>query len=88
VSARASLIERRLREQLGAESVEIADESVQHAGHAGAKAGGHFALTVVSTKFRGLNAVQRHRLVYAALADLMQTDVHALSIRALAPEEN
>jgi BolA protein len=83
-----ALIERRLREALGAERVEIADESSQHAGHAGAKSGGHFTVTVVSMKFAGLNAVQRHRLVYDALGDLMRTDIHALAIRALTPGED
>jgi BolA protein len=87
VSERALLIERRLRQQLGAERVEIADESAQHAGHAGAAHGGHFALTVVSPRFSGLSTIQRHRLVYESLGELMQTDVHALSIRALAPDE-
>ena len=88
MSARAATIERRLREQLNAERIEIADESAGHAGHAGAASGGgHFALTVVSPRFSGLNSIQRHRLVYAALGDLMQTEVHALSIRALAPGE-
>jgi len=88
LSQRLALIEQRLRERLGAERVEIADESAQHAGHAGAKSGGHFALTVVAAKFRGLSAVQRHRLVYDALDELMRTEIHALTIRALTPDEN
>ena len=88
MSQRLALIEQRLRERLGAERVEIADESAQHAGHAGAKSGGHFALTVVAVKFHGLNAVQRHRLVYDALDELMRTEIHALAIRALTPDEN
>ncbi|HYM48320.1 MAG TPA: BolA family protein [Burkholderiaceae bacterium] len=87
MNERAALIERRLRERLDAERVEIVDESAQHAGHAGARLGGHFALTVVSPKFNGLNAVQRHRLVYDALDELMRTEIHALSIRALTPGE-
>jgi BolA family transcriptional regulator, general stress-responsive regulator len=87
MSDRISLIERRLRERIAAERVEVLDDSAQHAGHAGAKAGGHFSITVVSPKFSGLNAVQRHRLVYDALDELMRTDIHALSIRALTPAE-
>ena len=87
MSERISLIERRLRERIAAERVEIMDDSAQHAGHVGAKAGGHFSITVVSPKFSGLNAVQRHRLVYDALGELMRTDIHALSIRALTPAE-
>jgi len=83
----AGTIEQRLRERLGAERIEIIDESAAHAGHAGATQGGHFALTVVSVRFRGLNPIQRHRLVYDALGDLMQIGIHALSIRALAPDE-
>jgi BolA protein len=87
VSDRISLIEQRLRERIAAERVEVLDDSAQHAGHAGAKGGGHFSITVVSPKFSGLNAVQRHRLVYDALDELMRTDIHALSIRALTPTE-
>lgn len=87
MSDRISLIEQRLRERIAAERVEVLDDSAQHAGHAGAKGGGHFSITVVSPKFSGLNAVQRHRLVYDALDELMRTDIHALSIRALTPTE-
>ena len=87
MSDRISLIERRLRERIAAERVEVMDDSAQHAGHAGAKAGGHFSITVVSPKFSGLSAVQRHRLVYDALDELMRTEIHALSIRALTPAE-
>lgn len=89
MNERASAIERCLREELHAERVDVVDESAQHAGHAGAKhGGGHFAVTVVSPRFDGLNALQRHRLVYAALDPLMKSDVHALSIRALTPAES
>jgi BolA family transcriptional regulator, general stress-responsive regulator len=82
------MIERCLRQELAAERVDVVDESAQHAGHAGAKQGGHFAVTVVSPKFNGLSALQRHRLVYSALERLMKSDVHALSIRALTPTES
>lgn len=88
MSERAQMIERCLREQLDAERVEITDDSAKHAGHAGAKEGGHFAVTVVSAKFGGLSMLQRHRLIYTALDKLMKSDVHALSIRALTPGEN
>lgn len=88
MSERAQMIERCLREQLDAEHVEITDDSAKHAGHAGAKEGGHFAVTVVSAKFGGLSMLQRHRLIYTALDKLMKSDVHALSIRALTPGEN
>jgi BolA protein len=70
------------------ESVLLEDESAQHAGHAGAASGGgHFRLTVVSPKFRNLSTLARHRLVYAAMGELMQREIHALSITALTPEE-
>jgi BolA protein len=68
--------------------VELVDESHKHVGHAGARDGrGHYALRIVSAAFRGTGAVARHRQVYAALGELMQTDIHALSIVALAPED-
>jgi BolA protein len=88
MTALVTRMEQRLRAELGAERIEIADESAQHLGHAGAGAGGHFTLTVVSRKFIGLTAVQRHRLVYDALGELMRTDIHALAIRALTPDED
>ncbi len=65
------------------QSLEIIDESHHHVGHAGAKDGrGHFRLHIVSSAFVGLTVLQRHRLIYAALGELMQTDIHALSIEA------
>jgi len=70
------------------ESVEIADESAQHAGHAGAKGGGgHYQLIIVSQQFAGKPTVARHRLVYDALRDMMREQIHALSIKAFAPDE-
>lgn len=86
---RVARIEARLRQQLAPERLEIVDESSKHAGHAGARGGGgHFAVTIVSARFEGLNSIQRHRLVYEALGDLMKTDIHALSVRALTPRES
>ena len=85
---RVACIEARLRQQLAPESLDIVDESAQHAGHDGARSGGgHFDVTIVSNRFEGLNAIQRHRLVYEALGELMKTDIHALSVRALTPKE-
>lgn len=72
---------------LNPEHLEIEDESALHAGHAGAKSGGHYRLTILSPAFAGQTAVGRHRLVYQALGDLMTTRIHALSITALAPGE-
>ncbi|MCA1925056.1 MAG: BolA family transcriptional regulator [Thiobacillus sp.] len=81
----------RIRERLAAlepESYTLHDDSEAHRGHAGAASGGgHFNLTIVSPKFRNLSTLARHRLVYEAMGDLMQRDIHALSISALTPEE-
>ena len=68
--------------------VEIEDESHLHAGHAGALTGrGHYKVLIVATAFQNLGPAQRHREVYAALGSLMQSDIHAISIRALTPAE-
>ena len=68
-------------------SLAIDDESQRHAGHAGAKDGGHYKITIVAAAFTGQNTVKRHRSVYAAAGDLMRGRIHALSIRALSPDE-
>lgn len=78
---------RKRLEALSPASLALDDESAQHAGHAGASAGGHYRLTIVSSRFEGLNAVARHRLVYETLGDLMQKGIHALAINAYTPEE-
>jgi BolA protein len=68
--------------------IEIVDESARHAGHAGAKSGGgHYLLTIVSSKFAGKSALERHRLVYTALREMMHKNIHALSVKAYTPEE-
>jgi len=68
--------------------LEIYDESGEHVGHAGARdGGGHYQLLIVSKQFDGKNAVARHRLVYQALAAMMQRQIHALAITALTPAE-
>lgn len=83
----AAAIEARLA-VLDPERIELFDESGQHVGHEGAKGGGgHYQLVVVSPRFAGASAVARHRMVYDALSDLMRREIHALSIRAFAPEE-
>ena len=77
-----------LTQALRPESLEVLDESHRHVGHAGAATGrGHFSIRVVAKAFAGVPQIQRHRLVYAALGELMQTDIHALSISARAPGE-
>ena len=79
-----------IRERLAAlkpVTVDLRDESAQHAGHAGAASGGgHWQLTIVCEAFRGKSAVARHRMIYEALGDLMKRDIHALKIEASAPE--
>ncbi|MGO9634008.1 MAG: BolA family protein [Steroidobacteraceae bacterium] len=66
--------------------LDIEDESHRHAGHAGAAGGaGHFRVRIVAEAFRGKSPVARHRLVYAALGDMLKGDIHALAIEALAP---
>lgn len=68
--------------------LEISDDSHLHAGHPGARDGrGHFSVTVVSEQFAGKSLLTRHRLVYAALGELMKTDIHALAITALTRDE-
>lgn len=67
--------------------LDIRDDSAQHAGHAGAKEGGHYAVRIVAPRFAGLSTMQRHRLVYDAIGDLAQQRIHALSITARTPDE-
>jgi len=63
---------------------QISDDSAKHAGHAGAATGaGHYSVTISTQKFNGLKLIERHRLVYDAVGDLMQTEIHALAITAL-----
>ena len=83
----AAVIEQRLRATLNPEKIEIRDDSAQHAGHAGAREGGHFHVRIVSLAFAGLSPVQRHRRIYEALGDLKQAGIHALSLETLAPGE-
>lgn len=87
MSSTEQQIEQRLA-ALAPERLELINESHLHVGHEGAKdGGGHFRLTIVSDAFTGKNTVARHRMVYTALGNLMQRDIHALAIRALAPDE-
>ena len=72
---------------LQAEQIDIEDDSQRHAGHAGAREGGHFNLSIVAAIFDGKNTVARHRLVYEAAGDLMRGKIHALAIRAKSPGE-
>ena len=84
----AELIRQRLN-TLQPSSLEVFDDSHEHAGHAGAmeSGGGHFQVFIVSDVFTGKNKVARHRIIYQAVADLMPSKIHALAIQAYAPEE-
>jgi len=85
---RLARIRTRLTEALQPQRLEIIDESARHAGHAGAASGGgHFIVHIVAAAFQDKSLVQRHRLVYDALGDMMHSDIHALSIQASTPAE-
>ncbi len=84
---RVALIRERLSAALAPINLEIEDDSWRHAGHAGARQGGHFTVRIRSAAFAGKRPLERHRLIYAALGDAMQTEIHALQIDARAPQE-
>ena len=83
---RMTMIRAKLEEAFEVESLQIIDESHKHAGHASAKGGGHFIVQIVSKDFEGKGPVQRHRMIFDAMGDLMHTEVHALSIQADTPK--
>ncbi len=86
---RVERIRQALQEALDPELLEVKDDSHRHAGHEGARDGrGHFKVHVVSAAFEGKLPLARHRAVYAALGTMMETDIHALSIRADTPVKN
>lgn len=85
---RVEMIRERLVAALDTDDISVLDEGHKHIGHAGAKTGlGHFAVTARSARFDGLSMLERHRLIYECMGELMQTDIHALSIRATASSE-
>lgn len=87
-SPRIEKIRLAIESALKPSSLDIIDQSHRHAGHAGARDGrGHFDVRVVSELFEGKLPLARHRLVFAAVGNLMETDIHALSIKALSPDE-
>jgi BolA protein len=86
-AARIEDIRAKLAEALAPQSLEVIDESHLHIGHPG-EGSGHFRVRIVSAAFAGRNPIQRHRLVYAAVGDLIGHGIHALAIEARTPEEN
>jgi BolA protein len=85
---RVEMIRERLTEALQPAELDIQDDSAKHAGHEGAKGGGgHFNVRIISPAFGGKNLLERHRMVYDALGDAMQSEIHALSIQAKTPDE-
>jgi BolA protein len=89
MTTRVEKIKRLLHAKLDPDKLELHDDSQSHAGHAGARqsGGGHFYATIVSSAFEGKTLILRHQLVYEALAELMPTEIHALSIKAYTPTE-
>ena len=87
-AGRVERIRAALQAAFAPQALEVEDDSHRHAGHAGARDGrGHFNVRIVSAAFAGMAPLARHRAVYAALGEMMQTDIHALSIRAEAPRD-
>lgn len=83
---RIQRIRQTLEEAFSPTKLDISDDSHLHAGHAGARSGkGHFTVVIQSTAFEGKSLIERHRMVYAALDQMLQTDIHALSIKANTP---
>jgi BolA family transcriptional regulator, general stress-responsive regulator len=85
---RVAAIRTRLHEAFAPVALEVIDDSHLHAGHVGAREGkGHFRVTIVSAAFANKRPLERHRMVFDALEDLMRTDIHALSVTATSPEQ-
>jgi BolA family transcriptional regulator, general stress-responsive regulator len=86
---RAERIAARLRATLSPQRISVEDDSARHAGHAGARSGaGHFIVRIESHAFAGRSRIERHRLVYQALADMMPGEIHALNIDARSPDDD
>jgi BolA family transcriptional regulator, general stress-responsive regulator len=85
---RIGRIREALERELSPVQLDIVDDSAKHAGHAGAREGGHFRVRLVAEAFRGKSRIERHRLVFAALEGSFGRDIHALNIEARTPEES
>lgn len=83
----AARIRAAIEHQLSPVKIVVDDESAMHVGHAGSREGGHFRVHVVSERFRGLNSLARHRMVYQAVAELMGQGIHALAVDARTSDE-
>lgn len=81
-SVTAEMIDAALRQALSPKALQVVDDSHQHVGHAGARDGSHFSVSIAAACFNELSLVQRHRLVYDALRDLIPQGIHALAIKA------
>ncbi len=81
-ATRVERVRSALQSALQPSLLEIRDDSAAHAGHAGAREGGHFHVTITTSQFAGVATLERHRMVYAAVAELMGRDIHALTIDA------
>lgn len=89
MSDRIERIRASLQDALAPQQLDIEDESHRHAGHEGARDGrGHFRVRIVAAEFAGLPLIKRHQRVYAALGDMLRTDIHALALDTRAPGES
>ena len=86
-SERIETIKHKLTEHFNPESLIIEDDSHKHAGHASAKGGGHFNVTIISNAFENQSTIKRHRMIYKVLEEDMVSEIHALSIKAKTPSE-
>lgn len=75
-------------EKLAPTKLDVMDDSAAHVGHVGARGGGHFRVTIVADAFRGRSTLERHRMVYGALGDMLESEIHAVNIVARTPEES
>lgn len=84
---RIEAIKERITTKLQPVQLDIVDESHMHAGHSGHGGAGHFAVTITAEAFNGKSLIERHRMIYLAVDDLMKTEIHALSIKAISIDE-
>lgn len=83
-SQRLERMQQMIQDALNPTHLEVIDESHKHIGHAGAKEGkGHFTVVIKSEALEGKRMLQQHRMVYEALGDMMETDIHALAIKVI-----